>query len=238
MKRSQEFLDGSLPLPGMAACSVRLADRTFVSRCYSDWFTSAQVEQALEPPGAGRRQPGLPRHPAGPAVLGLRAQPHSSRLAPRRRLPRLVRGEPAGRHQPQTGSRAGGVHKPLGGGSTKGVKKTVQCRGVSRRTAHDVGGMRDASLQSRAAPSSGADCEPSPTRSARNRAGAWKHHRPPGAVEAAASPLSRAVNRLFMISAPGAGWQKWTLFSGGLSSRCPRCKESDPASTGKGYESI
>ncbi len=43
----QEFLDRSLPLPGVAACCVRLADRTFVSRCYGDWFTSAQVEQAL-----------------------------------------------------------------------------------------------------------------------------------------------------------------------------------------------
>ena len=43
----QEFLDRNLPLPGLAACSVRLADRTFVSRCYSDWFTTAQVEQAL-----------------------------------------------------------------------------------------------------------------------------------------------------------------------------------------------
>ena len=43
----QEFLDRNLPLPGLAACSVRLADRTFVSRCYGDWFTSAQVEQAL-----------------------------------------------------------------------------------------------------------------------------------------------------------------------------------------------
>ena len=43
----QDFLDRNLPLPGLAACSVRLADRTFISRCYSDWFTSAQVEQAL-----------------------------------------------------------------------------------------------------------------------------------------------------------------------------------------------
>jgi hypothetical protein len=43
----QGFLDRSLPLPGVTACSVRLADRTFVSRCYSDWFTPAQVEQAL-----------------------------------------------------------------------------------------------------------------------------------------------------------------------------------------------
>ena len=43
----QDFLDRNLPLPGLAACSVRLADRTFVSRCYDDWFTPAQVEQAL-----------------------------------------------------------------------------------------------------------------------------------------------------------------------------------------------
>jgi len=43
----QDFLDRNLPLPGVAACSARLADRTFVSRCYSDWFAIAQVEQAL-----------------------------------------------------------------------------------------------------------------------------------------------------------------------------------------------
>ena len=43
----QAFLDRNLPLPGVAACSARLADRTFVSHCYSDWFTVAQVEQAL-----------------------------------------------------------------------------------------------------------------------------------------------------------------------------------------------
>ena len=41
------FLDRNLPLPGVAACSARLADRTFVSHCYGDWFTAAQVEQAL-----------------------------------------------------------------------------------------------------------------------------------------------------------------------------------------------
>ena len=43
----QQFLDRHLPLPGLAACSVRLADRSFVSRCYGDWFTLAQVEGAL-----------------------------------------------------------------------------------------------------------------------------------------------------------------------------------------------
>jgi len=46
-KALDDFLDGNLPLPGVAACSARLADRSFVSRCYSDWFTAAQVEQAL-----------------------------------------------------------------------------------------------------------------------------------------------------------------------------------------------
>lgn len=43
----QQFLDRNLPLPGVAACSVRLADRTYVSCCYSDWFTASQVEQVL-----------------------------------------------------------------------------------------------------------------------------------------------------------------------------------------------
>ncbi len=43
----QAFLDRNLPLPGVAACSVRLPDRSFVSRCYDDWFAVAQVEQAL-----------------------------------------------------------------------------------------------------------------------------------------------------------------------------------------------
>jgi hypothetical protein len=43
----QGFLDRNLPLPGVAACSVRLADRTYVNRCYTDWFTPSQVEQVL-----------------------------------------------------------------------------------------------------------------------------------------------------------------------------------------------
>jgi hypothetical protein len=43
----QAFLDRNLPLPGVAACSARLVDRTFVNHCYSDWFTPTQVEQAL-----------------------------------------------------------------------------------------------------------------------------------------------------------------------------------------------
>ena len=43
----QEFLDRSLPLPGVAACCVRLADCTYETRCEGDWFASAQVEQVL-----------------------------------------------------------------------------------------------------------------------------------------------------------------------------------------------
>lgn len=48
MKESlQEFLDRNLPLPGVGACSVRLADRTYVTRCDGNSFTTAQVEKAL-----------------------------------------------------------------------------------------------------------------------------------------------------------------------------------------------
>jgi len=43
----QQLLDHHLPLPGIAACSARLVDRSFVSHCYGDWFTAAQAEQAL-----------------------------------------------------------------------------------------------------------------------------------------------------------------------------------------------
>ena len=43
----QEFLDRHLPLPGVAAWGARLADRTLASHCYTDWFATRQVEQAL-----------------------------------------------------------------------------------------------------------------------------------------------------------------------------------------------
>ena len=43
----QTFLDRNLPLPGVAAYSARLTDRSFVNHCYTDWFTATQVEQAL-----------------------------------------------------------------------------------------------------------------------------------------------------------------------------------------------
>ena len=43
----QEFLDRRLPLPGVAAWGARLADRSFVTHCYTDWFTATQLEQTL-----------------------------------------------------------------------------------------------------------------------------------------------------------------------------------------------
>jgi hypothetical protein len=43
----QEFLSRRLPLPGVAAWSVRLADRTVLNHCYSDWFSEKQLEQAI-----------------------------------------------------------------------------------------------------------------------------------------------------------------------------------------------
>jgi hypothetical protein len=43
----QEFLERNLPLPGVGACSVRFADRTYVTRCDGDSFSAAQVEKAL-----------------------------------------------------------------------------------------------------------------------------------------------------------------------------------------------
>ena len=43
----QEFVDRRLPLPGVAAWVARLADRSFVHHRYTDWFTAAQLEQAL-----------------------------------------------------------------------------------------------------------------------------------------------------------------------------------------------
>ena len=42
----QDFLDDHLPLDGVAACSVRFADRTYVTRC-GDHFSAAQVEKVL-----------------------------------------------------------------------------------------------------------------------------------------------------------------------------------------------
>ncbi len=43
----QTLVDRNLPMPGVGAYSARLADRTYVTQCYGDWFAPAQVEQAL-----------------------------------------------------------------------------------------------------------------------------------------------------------------------------------------------
>jgi hypothetical protein len=43
----ERLIERCLPLPGVTACSVRLPDRTFLTRCHGDWFTPAQVEQAV-----------------------------------------------------------------------------------------------------------------------------------------------------------------------------------------------
>jgi hypothetical protein len=43
----QEFLNRRLPLPGVAAWSFRLADRTVLSHCYTDWFSEKQLEQTI-----------------------------------------------------------------------------------------------------------------------------------------------------------------------------------------------
>ena len=41
----QEFLQANLPLEGLAAWGARLPDGTWLTRCYNDGFTAAQVEQ-------------------------------------------------------------------------------------------------------------------------------------------------------------------------------------------------
>ena len=43
----QSFLGSRLPLPGLAAWCVRLADRSVTSHSYSDWFSQKQIEQVV-----------------------------------------------------------------------------------------------------------------------------------------------------------------------------------------------
>jgi hypothetical protein len=43
----QLFLAQRLPLPGIAAWALRLADRTVASQCFENWFTRPQVEEVL-----------------------------------------------------------------------------------------------------------------------------------------------------------------------------------------------
>ncbi|SPE50506.1 hypothetical protein SBV1_1140019 [Verrucomicrobia bacterium] len=48
MKEALEgLLRASLPLPGVAAWSARLTDRSLASYCYTDWFNSKQAESVL-----------------------------------------------------------------------------------------------------------------------------------------------------------------------------------------------
>ena len=43
----QALLEKGLPQPGVAAWGSRLPGQAADSRCYSDWFTPAQIEQIL-----------------------------------------------------------------------------------------------------------------------------------------------------------------------------------------------
>ena len=43
----QTLLERNLPLPDVAAACARLPDRTFFSRCYSNWFTTTVLEQLV-----------------------------------------------------------------------------------------------------------------------------------------------------------------------------------------------
>jgi len=43
----RDFLAARLPLPGLAAWSARLADRTVTHECFVSWLTPAQIEQIL-----------------------------------------------------------------------------------------------------------------------------------------------------------------------------------------------
>jgi hypothetical protein len=41
----QSYLEERLPLPGFAAWCAQLPDRTFMSHCYTDWFSPPQLEK-------------------------------------------------------------------------------------------------------------------------------------------------------------------------------------------------
>lgn len=42
-----ELLNRRLPMPGVAAWSARLPDRSLIHQAYSDWFNEEQLEQIL-----------------------------------------------------------------------------------------------------------------------------------------------------------------------------------------------
>jgi hypothetical protein len=44
----RQFIETNVPKAGLAAWSAELADHTFTSQCYNNWFTRAQVEQTLK----------------------------------------------------------------------------------------------------------------------------------------------------------------------------------------------
>ncbi|HVM51405.1 MAG TPA: hypothetical protein VMU04_25465 [Candidatus Acidoferrum sp.] len=44
---AEEFLSQRLPLPGVAAWALRLANSRILSHCYTDWVSPDQVGQAL-----------------------------------------------------------------------------------------------------------------------------------------------------------------------------------------------
>jgi hypothetical protein len=48
MRRAcEEFLMARLPVPGLAACALRLPDGAVTHRCFNRWLSSAQVQQAF-----------------------------------------------------------------------------------------------------------------------------------------------------------------------------------------------
>lgn len=48
MRRAyEELLSARLPLPGMAACALRLSDGTLTHRCFTRWLSPLQVQQAF-----------------------------------------------------------------------------------------------------------------------------------------------------------------------------------------------
>jgi len=44
----REFVEVNVPKAGLAAWGAQLADHTFTSRCYNNWFTTTQVEQTVK----------------------------------------------------------------------------------------------------------------------------------------------------------------------------------------------
>jgi hypothetical protein len=43
----EEFLAARLPLPGLAACAIRLPDGMLMHQCFDRWLSPAQLRQAI-----------------------------------------------------------------------------------------------------------------------------------------------------------------------------------------------